>query len=398
MGGLFFLTSHWKSVEDQLWEVPAFPPPPAPTSGQLFNGSFANNYVEGARSYSSFASGTWHITHDLRITGGIRGSWERKQVVFGRTNGIPRTIWNTIANPPFDPTPLSLRSNFLDGNSSLQYDLTAHVMVYASFGHGSKAGGFAETNTIAVPPSLLVDGKVPAALVAAGSEIKDEFAKSYEIGVKTTLLDRRMLLDVAGFWTDVKNFQDTVFTGGPLGFITFNGPARTRGMELQVAFQVAPSLRVGGGLTYADATGVIQPIDPVSLAPEVDSKGNPIYADYTRSQAPKVVFNLNGSYEARFTDTLGFQFGAGLRYRSMMFNQRQEMFPSDALTTVDLSVAIVPENHHWGMQLAVKNLFDKVSEDFASPTVDPRFSAFYGAYLAGSTTTRTVMLSASAKY
>jgi outer membrane receptor protein involved in Fe transport len=285
-------------------------------------------------------------------------------------------------------------STLLGKNSSLGA-ISVITRQPGSFGHGSKAGGFAETNTISVAPNLLVDGKVPAALVAAGAEIKDEFARSYELGMKSTLMDRRLLLNIDGFWTDVKNFQDTVFTGGPLGFITFNGPARTRGAELQTALQVAPNFRVGGGLTYADATGVIQPIDPATSAPEVDTKGNPVYANYTRSQAPKIMVNIDGQYEKSLTGQLDLQASANLRYRSMMFNQRQEMFPSDALTTVDLSVAIARADGHWGVQVAARNLFNRISEDFASPAVDPRFGAFYGAYLAGPTATRTVMLSAS---
>ena len=40
LGGLFYLFSDWKSVEDQQWAVPNFPPPPSPISGQLFNGDF----------------------------------------------------------------------------------------------------------------------------------------------------------------------------------------------------------------------------------------------------------------------------------------------------------------------------------------------------------------------
>lgn len=397
MGGVFFLDSHWDSTEFQQWRVPAFPPPPAPTTGQLFNGPFTNHYVQDSNTYSAFASGTWHVTDRLRLAGGVRATRETKDVVFGRTNSAPITLWNTVANPPFDPTPLALRSNFLDGNGSLQYDFTPNVMAYASFGHGSKSGGFAETNTIAIPPSLLVNGKVPPALVAAGSEVKDEFAKSYEIGMKTTFFERRVLLNVAGFWTDVKDFQDTVFTGGPLGFITFNGPARTRGAEMTAAYQVTAKFRVDGGFTYADATGVIQPIDPATLMPEVDAKGNPVYARYTRSQAPKVIFNINGSYEMPVSDDLSLWLGAGLRHRSMMFNQRQEELPSAELTTADLSVRAGPEDNHWGVQLGVKNVFDKIAEDFASPSVDPRFSAFYGAYLAGPTPTRTVELSASVK-
>ena len=398
MAGLFILDSHWDSTEMQQWMVPGFPPAPAPTSGQLFDGPFTNHYVQESKSYSAFTSAIWRLSERWRLAGGIRGTRESKDVVFGRTNSTPITIWNTIANPPFDPTPLSLRSNFLDGNASVQYDFMANVMIYASFGHGSKAGGFAETNTIAIPPNLLVNGKVPAALVAAGSEIKDEFTKSYEVGLKTTLMDRRALLNVAGFWTDVKNFQDTVFTGGPLGFITFNGPAHTRGVEVHTAFKVTPKLRVNGGLTYADATGVIQPIDPATSLPAVDAKGNPIFANYTRSQAPKVIFNVDSNYEMFVTNGLSFHLGAGIRHRSMMFNQRQEMFPSDALTTVDLLVGIEPSDAHWGAELSVKNAFDKIAEDFASPSVDPRFSTFYGAYLAGPTPTRTVELSMSAKY
>jgi hypothetical protein len=50
------------------------------------------------------------------------------------------------------------------------------------------------------------------------------------------------------------------------------------------------------------------------------------------------------------------------------------------------------------MDLAVKNAFDRIAEDFASPSVDPRFSAFYGAYLAGPTPTRTIELSLSARF
>ena len=123
-----------------------------------------------------------------------------------------------------------------------------------------------------------------------------------------------------------------------------------------------------------------------------------MFANYSRSQAPKLIFNISGRYETRVTNSLSLRYGAGIRHRSMMFNQRQDMFPSDALTTVDLLVGLGPSDGHWGVDLAMKNVFDKISEDFASPSVDPRFSAFYGAYLAGPTPTRTLELSVNVKY
>jgi iron complex outermembrane receptor protein len=398
MAGVFYLDSHWNSLENQLWAVPGFPPAGGPPPGQLFNGPFHNQFVQDSRAYSGFASFNWHVTDALRLTGGLRYTHEEKDVVYGRTDSAPFTVWNTIANPPFDPTQLSHSSNFVDGNVSLQYDIAHDIMAYVAFGHGSKSGGYVETNTIAIPPPLLVNGKVPADLVAAGSAIKDEFTKTYEVGLKTTLLERRLRLNTALFWTDIEDFQDTVFTGGTLGFLTFNGPARSRGAEFESAFQIVPSFRVDGGVTYADSTSVIQPIDPATNAPEVDASGNPVLRRYRRSQAPKLIYNVGGTYETALTGTLDLRLGASVRYRSSMFNQRQEEFPSRSLTTLDLSAGIQGSSNHWGIDLIAKNVTNAIAEDFASPSVDPRFGAFYSAYLAGPNQLRTVMLMGRVNY
>ncbi|OYU34510.1 TonB-dependent receptor [Novosphingobium sp. PASSN1] len=398
MAGVFYLSSHWESIEDQNFRVPAFPPPPNPVSGQLFNGTFRNNFNQDTKNISVFASGAYKITPGLRLAGGIRWTHEKKDVIFGRIVTSAPTIWNTIANPPFDPTPLALSNNFLDGNVSLQYDVTPDVMAFASFGHGSKSGGFAETNTIAIPPPLLVGGKVPAALVRAGSQIDNEYAKTYEVGIKSTLFNRRLRFNLTGFWTDVAGFQDTVFTGGPLGFITANGPARSKGFEVESNFQVTPEFQFGGSFTYSDAVGTIQPIDAATSAPKVDAQGAPVYQAFRRTQAPKVILNLNASYERDLSDALSIHANAALRHRSSMFNQRQEQFLSRELTTVDLSAGFSGRNDRWGIDLLVKNAFDKISEDFASPTIDPRFAAFYGAYMASPTQHRTIMVSVHFKY
>lgn len=398
MAGLFLLASHWDSFEIQDWHVPGFPPVAPPPPGQLFNGPFANHFIQTQKSYSGFASGTWRLTGAVRLTGGLRYTRETKNALFSRVALPPLTVWNTIANPPFEPTPLRHGSSFLDGNLTAQYDVARDVMAYASFGHGSKSGGFVQTNTIAVPPSLLVNGKVPPALVAAGAAVKDESVWSYEAGIKSELFQRRLRLNVDVFSTNIKNFQDTVFTGGTLGFITFNGPVRSRGVEVESSFQASPQLRIDGGLTYADSTGIIQPIDPATNAPAVDANGNPIFERFRRSQAPRLIFNAGPSYEAPLNSRFTWHAGAMVRHRSMMFNQRQEEFPSRALTTLDLWAGVDARNGRWGVDIMAKNVTNAISEDFASPSVDPRFSAFFGSYLAGPNPLRTVMLSAHVKY
>jgi iron complex outermembrane receptor protein len=397
MAGLYYLGSHWDSSENQLWAVPGIPGPPIPgVADVLFNGSYNNHYVSDNDTYSAFASGSFELAPGLKLAGGARVTRETKDIVYGRTTIGALTVWNTIANPPFAPTPLQWRSTFFDGNVNLDYQIDRNVMVYAAFGHGSKAGGYAETNTIAVPPPVLVNGLVPASLVAAGAEVKDEFTKTYEVGLKSKLFEGHMVFNLTGFLTTAKDFQDTVFTGGSLGFITFNGPARSIGVEVQSAYRVDQHLSLNGSFTYANATQVLQPID-ASGNPEVDGSGNPIYGTYRRSQAPKVVFNAGANYKTPISDTLDMTLNANVRHRSSMFNQRQEQYPSQALTTLDLSAGIDSSNRLWGVELLAKNVTNSISEDFASPTIDPRYAAT-GGYLASPTAKRTVMISFHFKY
>jgi len=398
MAGVYFLSSRWHSIEDQQWASPGIPPE-IDGVWQLFNGGYTNDFLQKSKTWSAFASGAYTLAPGLKLAGGIRWTRETKDIVSGRAPdaGDPLTLWNTIANPPFDPTSLSHKASFLDGNISLQYNLTDDIMAFVAYGHGSKSGGYVETNTIAVPPSMLVDGKVPAALVAAGSLIKDEYTQTVEAGFKTMLLDRRLRLNIAGFYTHVKNFQDTVFTGGSLGFLTFNGPARTQGVEIETAFQATRELNIDGGFTYADAKGEIQPIDPATSAPAVDGDGNPVYAWYRRSQAPRIVFNIGAHYDREISDRLAVELGASVRHRSSMYNQRQELFPSKALTTLDLSAGIKSVDDRWAVQVSARNVTNSMAQDFASPSVDP-VPQIYGAYLAGPNEARTITLSVSTKF
>jgi iron complex outermembrane receptor protein len=88
---------------------------------------------------------------------------------------------------------------------------------------------------------------------------------------------------------------------------------------------------------------------------------------------------------------------ANLRHRSSMFNQRQEQFLSHELTTLDLSAGISASDDRWGIELLGKNVTNAISEDFASPTIDPRYAAT-GGHLASPTQRRTIMLSVRYKY
>jgi hypothetical protein len=81
-----------------------------------------------------------------------------------------------------------------------------------------------------------------------------------------------------------------------------------------------------------------------------------------------------------------------------MFNQRQDLYYSPPLTTLDLGAGFGPADGRWSVDIEARNITNALSQDFASAPPDPRFAAFYGAYAASPNRLRTVMLSASIRY
>jgi iron complex outermembrane recepter protein len=374
--GAFLFHSDWTSVEHQLWAVPGFPPG-TPIAGQLFNGPFTNDFFQKTDSDSAFASATWHIDDQWRLTIGLRYTDERKHALFGRTNAAPFTIWNTDANPPFPTTALPFSDSFLDGNASLQYSVRKDLMLYASYGHGTKTGGYVETNTNAYP--VFADP-------AVDSLIKSETAQTVEVGVKSTLLDRSLRVNASLFHTKITNFQDTVFTGAAAGFITENRPAKTQGIELESVWQATKALRLAAAATYADATATMSAQD-LLLVPTITCH------ECRATQSPTWSGTADANYEIPIDSWLNLETGAHFRYRGSMYNQDGNAFPTGPYRPIDLSVGVDRADGKWSVIGMVKNVNNSVSEDFASPSVDPRFAG-----LASPSPLRTVWLTAAVHF
>jgi iron complex outermembrane recepter protein len=371
--GAFVFHSDWHSIEHQDWGVPDWPPG-TPIAGQLFNGPFTNDFNQKTDSKSAFATATWHWAEQWRLTTGLRYSDERKDTLFGRTNAAPLTIWNTAANPPFPTTALPFSDSFLDGNANLQFSPSSAEMVYLAYGHGTKTGGYVETNTDAYP--VFADP-------AVDSRIKSEVAQTVEAGIKSTLLNRSLRVNASIFHTAISNFQDTLFTGAAAGFITENLPARTRGFEIESAWQAGRALRLAAAVTYSDATETRTAQDAV-LVPTI------LCHVCRATQSPTWNATAEGDYERPITADLNLLAAAHFRYRGSMYSQQGDSFPSAPYRPLDLSLGVASGTGNWSLVGLVKNANNSLSEDFASPSVAPNFAG-----LASPAPLRTVWLTAN---
>ncbi len=167
---------------------------PFSTPGLVTLGNLSADLTTKAEAV--FAQGTYNLTPELSVTAGIRYSQEKKGITsFDALDlgigGLP--LFPPYPGPnPVTSTPYKASKTFSSVTPKfvIQYQVDPQTMLYASYSQGFKSGGF-DTG------------------VAAPTPFQPEKLTDYEVGVKTTTDDKRLRLNLAGFYYDYKNLQVT---------------------------------------------------------------------------------------------------------------------------------------------------------------------------------------------
>ena len=187
-GAIDWVTGLYYFYQDQKNKSYAYYGPDAGAFlGQAFltNGTVISYQDLNTDSYSGFAQATWHATDRLDLTAGIRQTYERKtaSVVRDQASGNPAI---GAVFPAYETGNLDVSDTRPSGLVSVSYQFTDNVLAYTSVSSGAKAGG--------------INPQVPARGLGLDSLfIEPEKAKDAELGVKTTLFDRRVQLNANAF-------------------------------------------------------------------------------------------------------------------------------------------------------------------------------------------------------
>jgi iron complex outermembrane receptor protein len=336
--GLYYFHSNEKSLDTTFYDVPGLFVAPGV---QILNGDFANDFRQKLDSYSGFASATYHFSDTVRLAAGVRYTDEKKDVLFGRTQVGELTFWNTVANPPFPLTPLEFKDNFVNGNINLQVDLMPTAMVYSSIARGTKAGGFADS------------APVPDANPAVSARIDSETATTYEVGLKSTLLDRRLLVNLSTFYVDVDDYQLTFFDTAAGVFVNVNRPARSYGFEVKTQAKVTDAVELSASATHANATDT--------------------GTDQRLPSAPLWSFNGSASYERSLGANLVGRLALSGHYRTWTYAQYGGGGRDGSYGTVDGFFSVGSDDKRWRVSLSGTNLFNSKTAEFGiDGGIDPR--------------------------
>ena len=173
---------------------------------------------------------------------------------------------------------------------SFDYKITEDAMLYTSYAMGYKSGGF---SFAADTPEL--------------ADFDPEVSNAYEIGLKTEFKELGLRFNIAGFYTDVDDYQDRVGLS-PTDVLQVNvSKVKIYGFEIESKYALTSTLTLSAmfGYTNAKYKDYIDPVskedyedNDVCLIPEYDSG---IFLDYRNPQGLMARFEIQKIGESYFT-------------------------------------------------------------------------------------------------
>lgn len=247
--------------------------------------------------------------------------------------------------------------------AGIEWKPNRDILVYYTYSRGFKAGSGenASGSTTIVDPERIVN---------------------HEAGIKATLFDRRLSLNLAAYTYKLYGAQyNKTIAGGPTGYTTiFQNAATTsaRGVEMEFFAHPLPELRLSGGLSYTRAKYddylTLDPLNPVNIAggtpynavtnPSPTAFGAPgggliqLAGNQVRN-TPKWAWSVHGEYDLpvdAFGGKLTLQTDVSHKSRIYFSEFQRNIESSDPYTMVDAALNFTSDRSRFTAQLWVKNI------------------------------------------
>ena len=223
----------------------------------------------------------------------------------------------------------------------VQFHPNDDVMVYASWSKGYKTGGWTTrlSNPLPYAPGF-----------------GEEKATTYELGVKSTLIDRRLQVNAAVFQTDYKGIQLN-FQQGVSPTIQNAGDAKIKGFEVEVTAAPVDGLTINASIGHLDAK-YSSVLAPAQVATNPFQAG--VFPGADLPKTPKWKFNISPRYEAAFKNGGKLIFIADYTHSSSLWNdtERAYLLQRPGTDILNGSVTYKEPQDHWDLTLGMTNITD----------------------------------------
>lgn len=329
-------------------------------------GYYNTTFTQDTRSLAAFFNTNYDITKEWKVGGGLRWTQEEKSInlrgirsTAGAANFVTPANWWSPASvgnalTQFATQNASRSWNDLSYDLFTEYDLADNQRVYARHSKGFRSGNFQGS----VSPTL------------APNTVNPETLKAYEIGYKSELLAKRLILNTAAFYYDYRDPQVLINQANPLPTILTNARKGTvKGVEIEATALVTRQLTLQGavGLLNTEYEGLVQN--------GIDRSGN----EFTRS--PHVSLELGAEYRIPLANGSQIKLGTDWHYKSKFYfnalNQTTPVLQQSAYWVGNLRASYTLSDKKTEFFLAVRNIAD---DDYRTVQIAPSNGSYKYTY------------------
>ncbi len=315
-------------------------------------------------SYSAYGQATFDLSERTHLTVGLRYTSDRLGVE-QHTRGLnprPAAVGTSaeLGRISYLVDDLAVTQSKMTWKAVIDHELAEDVMAYASYSRGYKSGAW---NHVSLCPAAPVVPTCQTVQPPAEPEVLD----AYEIGLKSMFLDRRLRLNLSGYYYDYKDIQVSAVVGTP-PTVVINNAASSRifGFDLDGEARITDSFILNFNGAYVDAKFKDYPgavyffpraVAPFNAAQSIENAGG-----NAMTRAPKLSGNVGFSYTIPAGEG-EVALSGNVYYSSKYWWDVQNRTKQPAYALVNGQIAYSP-NDTWRVRLWAKNLTGK--KHFAS--------------------------------
>ncbi len=327
------------------------------------------------------------------------------QAVFGSVNYDPTDRWHLTLEGRYAKDKFTTNNTIQAGGNCAQqlkaeftgftprgtvrFDFSEEMNAYLSVARGSKPGGFNNS---------LCGATIPAAEYTRLSAItplgvKEESSLNYELGTKMRLLDGRMSLDAAVFFTDwtdqqvtgSQTYRTVTNTTANISLTTNAGKTEIKGLELNWRWKINANWDVNASYGYTDAKfkklcdnvlAVLTATPATTSGPCPSAIASPTvvvnFADasgFRTANAPENTFAAGAEFRVPVGTDWTFFARTDLSYQGERFAEVYNQASTGDSTRIDARLGV--EADAWKITFWGRNLGDDRSPDSVVRFFDP---------------------------
>ncbi len=275
------------------------------SANPAFKGKFSSTLDNN--SLGIFLHTDYKINDALTLISGVRYDKDNKKIS-DKTQNID----------------LSTSYSEISPKLSLKYKINNNQMTYVSIAKGYKSGGF---YMFAAPGNP--------------KNFDKETLWNYELGIKNKFLEDTLSLNLTAYYMDIKDMQVLTSTSAVSGYISNAASSSSKGLELELQYQLNDFVNVYGTLGY----------NKTNFKDFSDTLGN--YSGNFNPYAPKYSYSAGIKYRG----ASGYYTSADINGYGKMYLDKANKFEQKAYSLVSTKIGY--EAEEFDIYLYANNLFNK---------------------------------------